>query len=329
MCYIFCGQVCVDFDCRMLNPANGDPVQVVTNYVEEYLDLVESLPFDLQRSVSLMKEIDAKYQDVLQELDDAYDRYRRESDPNQRRRSQLTIQRALIRSQELGDEKIQIAGQMVELVENRSRQVDWHSEVLCASQEVPETHVPTATVVTTAASIVSPSVTAAAAAATTTPGKTGHYDKRREEATPSSVCGTDKSGGKRSRRQKNGENRDSYGGMEHGDEAGMGASREKRAKTSSSKKKKRSKGKSDREVSPPDLPIDPDEPTYCLCEQVSYGEMIGCDNDQCPIEWFHFSCVGLHHKPKGKWFCPKCRGDNEKTMDKALERAKKDRAYNR
>ena len=55
--------------------------------------------------------------------------------------------------------------------------------------------------------------------------------------------------------------------------------------------------------------IDPDEPTYCLCEQVSYGEMIGCDNDSCPIEWFHFNCVQLVHKPKGKWFCPKCRGD--------------------
>lgn len=46
----------------MLNPANGDPSHAVVNYVEEYLDLVESLPFDLQRSVSLMKEIDAKYQ---------------------------------------------------------------------------------------------------------------------------------------------------------------------------------------------------------------------------------------------------------------------------
>lgn len=46
----------------MLNPTNGDQSHVVVNYVEEYLDLVESLPFDLQRSVSLMKEIDAKYQ---------------------------------------------------------------------------------------------------------------------------------------------------------------------------------------------------------------------------------------------------------------------------
>ena len=31
-------------------------------------------------------------------------------------------------------------------------------------------------------------------------------------------------------------------------------------------------------------PIDPDEPTYCLCNQVSFGEMIGCDNDEVS-EW--------------------------------------------
>lgn len=51
--------------------------------------------------------------DILKELDDAYERYRLESDSHQRRKLQLSIQRALIRSQELGDEKIQIAGQMV------------------------------------------------------------------------------------------------------------------------------------------------------------------------------------------------------------------------
>lgn len=47
----------------MLNPAaNGESVHVLSNYVEEYLELVESLPLDLQRCVSLMREIDAKYQ---------------------------------------------------------------------------------------------------------------------------------------------------------------------------------------------------------------------------------------------------------------------------
>ena len=44
-----------------------------------------------------------------------------------------------------------------------------------------------------------------------------------------------------------------------------------------------------------------DETTYCICQQISYGEMIFCENDTCPIEWFHFSCVDLTAKPKGRW----------------------------
>lgn len=61
-----------------------------------------------------------------------------------------------------------------------------------------------------------------------------------------------------------------------------------------------------------DMPVDPNEPTYCTCHQVSYGEMIGCDNAECPIEWFHFGCVGLSAKPKGKWYCAKCTTDRKK-----------------
>jgi hypothetical protein len=52
--------------------------------------------------------------------------------------------------------------------------------------------------------------------------------------------------------------------------------------------------------------IDPNEPRYCLCNQVSYGEMICCDNPNCSIEWFHYGCVGITEAPKGKWFCPQC-----------------------
>lgn len=51
---------------------------------------------------------------------------------------------------------------------------------------------------------------------------------------------------------------------------------------------------------------DPNEPRYCLCNEVSYGEMIGCDNGDCSIEWFHYACVGLNSAPKGKWYCPHC-----------------------
>lgn len=60
------------------------------------------------------------------------------------------------------------------------------------------------------------------------------------------------------------------------------------------------------------------EPIYCVCSEISYGNMICCDNDNCKIEWFHFACVKLNSKPKGKWYCPNCRGDNHKVMKKNL-----------
>lgn len=63
--------------------------------------------------------------------------------------------------------------------------------------------------------------------------------------------------------------------------------------------------------------------------QVSYGEMIGCDNDLCPIEWFHFQCVALTSKPKGKWYCPKCRGDRPTLMKPKAVFLKELEKYNR
>ena len=54
---------------------------------------------------------------------------------------------------------------------------------------------------------------------------------------------------------------------------------------------------------------DPTEPTYCYCNRISFGEMIACEHPECPIEWFHFECVGLtpDNRPKGKWYCNECR----------------------
>ncbi|CAF4930711.1 unnamed protein product [Pieris macdunnoughi] len=51
---------------------------------------------------------------------------------------------------------------------------------------------------------------------------------------------------------------------------------------------------------------DPNEPRYCICNQVSYGDMVACDNHDCPYEWFHYPCVGITAPPKGKWYCPQC-----------------------
>ncbi|KAL7315812.1 hypothetical protein PS15m_004983 [Mucor circinelloides] len=61
-----------------------------------------------------------------------------------------------------------------------------------------------------------------------------------------------------------------------------------------------------------DLPIDPNEPLYCYCSQVSFGEMVACDSGDCEIEWFHLECVGLKTPPKGKWYCKNCTVDLKK-----------------
>jgi len=49
-----------------------------------------------------------------------------------------------------------------------------------------------------------------------------------------------------------------------------------------------------------------DERRYCFCNEMSYGDMIACDNPNCCREWFHYSCVGIIIPPKGKWFCADC-----------------------
>ncbi|EPQ56664.1 hypothetical protein GLOTRDRAFT_138331 [Gloeophyllum trabeum ATCC 11539] len=57
----------------------------------------------------------------------------------------------------------------------------------------------------------------------------------------------------------------------------------------------------------PDIAANPDEPRYCFCNQVSYGEMIACDNPNCEREWFHYGCVDLTEAPRGKWYCRDCK----------------------
>jgi hypothetical protein len=60
----------------------------------------------------------------------------------------------------------------------------------------------------------------------------------------------------------------------------------------------------------PEEYIDPEEPRYCICGDVSWGTMIGCDNEEsCEKEWFHLECVNFSEMPprRMKWYCPDCR----------------------
>ncbi|KAF2669256.1 hypothetical protein BT63DRAFT_387608 [Microthyrium microscopicum] len=50
-----------------------------------------------------------------------------------------------------------------------------------------------------------------------------------------------------------------------------------------------------------------DDTKYCYCHDVSHGDMIACDNADCAIQWFHWTCAGITAEPQGEWLCRECR----------------------
>lgn len=48
---------------------------------------------------------------------------------------------------------------------------------------------------------------------------------------------------------------------------------------------------------------------YCVCNDKASGMMIRCENPECPVGWYHFTCVGLSVAPKTEWMCMHCRTD--------------------
>ncbi|WVO18133.1 hypothetical protein L204_105835 [Cryptococcus depauperatus] len=66
-----------------------------------------------------------------------------------------------------------------------------------------------------------------------------------------------------------------------------------------------------------------DESIYCICQQRSYGEMIGCDNDGCKFEWFHVKCVDISGPLPETWYCPDCVSKYGYSNDKSNKKSRK------
>lgn len=235
-------------------------------YLEHYLDSLESLPSELQRNFTLMRDLDQRAQDTMKEIEKIAEIFLRNVRTMniERRLAHLnSINSQYNKSLGFGDEKVQLAMQTYEMVDKHIRKLD--ADLARFEADLKEK------------SITKP--------------KEGPTIKVKDKKKRKSMK------------------------AEYEDEI--------------PKKKKNKKSSQqlqpDSENSLPslplsithpsdvlDMPVDPNEPTYCLCHQVSYGEMIGCDNPDCPIEWFHFACVGLTTKPKGKWYCPRCQEERKK-----------------
>ncbi|XP_060531142.1 inhibitor of growth protein 1 isoform X2 [Cylas formicarius] len=297
----------------MLNQVSVEAVYSAT-YVENYLDCVENFPDELQRLISRMRELDVYYLARVREVTTQTEIFKGISNEDQvkKARSFARMQQALIAAQELGDEKMSLLQTILDKIEMKTRLLDQDFKNLdYGKEEQPQTE-----------NKEQPPI------ANVTPSST--------------INNTNERPIKRARRSRN----ENFSGIENHQNEMAPAEHVLRSQasvvnpTSSSNQKKTGKKKKRKsrqvvqtqkeESPPPEEPaIDPDEPTYCLCDQISFGEMIMCDNDLCPIEWFHFSCVTLTTKPKGKWFCPKCRGDRPNVMKPKAQFLKELEKYNK
>ena len=60
---------------------------------------------------------------------------------------------------------------------------------------------------------------------------------------------------------------------------------------------------------------------YCTCRQPEHGDMIACDNEECPSpdEWYHVDCVCLN-EVIDKWYCTSCKALGKKKKKKSRKR---------
>lgn len=61
-----------------------------------------------------------------------------------------------------------------------------------------------------------------------------------------------------------------------------------------------------------------DQEVYCFCQTPSYGEMIGCDRDECEKAWFHLPCVGLKVRVAPRDADPSSKADMESDVTNRL-----------
>ncbi|XP_073823305.1 inhibitor of growth protein 5 isoform X1 [Musca autumnalis] len=278
-------------------------------YLENYLDVLsniglESLPTELERNFKLMRKLDDRAQTAMKSIDSHAKEFMRkladsssQMSEEERKERLADIQQLFIKAKEYSDDKVQLAIQTYELVDKQIRRLD--NDLARFEGEIQEKASSTRGKSEEAQVKKGRKKTKDAKAV----GKKKRVTSSDDEANNSAVAAAASTGGQGGKKKKQKVNQEK--------ETRKGGQKQKNIDLDDSEKEScHTAATHPSDVL--DMPVDPNEPTYCLCHQVSYGEMIGCDNPDCPIEWFHFACVGLTIKPKGKWFCPKCTQDRKK-----------------
>ena len=318
-----------------------------TEFVQHYIDSLENLPLEIQRHVTNLREYDLLCRNKMEQVGRYLVLYRNSNSGPGKKKFLNKIQKCLIKSQQYGDDKLNIISQIVEMVEARTQQVT-KDALRVDLENKEETNRTTNQIITTNHRMkMEKSIKI-----TEKPPK-NIYEKPKRQARRARI--TEKlpekveknnSAIRYMNKEEVEEEEEEDEEIEEEEEAEVKVKKEVKRKEKVKEKEKekekvkeekeerkderkatgkvtrkstpkhvsskiKKKKKKEKESTIEDVPVDPDEPTYCICNSISYGDMIGCDNDDCEIEWFHFCCVNLTHKPKGKWYCPRCSAERK------------------
>jgi len=278
---------------------NSGGVFYIPLYIQNYLKTMETMPNKMMRDITKVKEIDSKMQKIFAEIDEIKARMKSSKDisSHEMKENLALVQRKLQRTLVLEDIKGTCLQSLHVLVDKSNNVLDEDSSRTVQPKLVEE-ELPSQSPVYSNDEVLEEVAVPVYLDESSLQEEPGEGDKSFKRSSTGA-----RGRGRRSQVKDQAKDEDS--------ESAVTDSTPNNKSITKTKKK----GRKRRKASPDSmLEPDPDEPRYCLCDQVSYGEMIGCDNENCPIEWFHFQCVDLSCKPKGKWFCPSCSAAKKKSQ---------------
>jgi len=264
----------------------------VTNYLNKYYDIVTNFPQDGQKQVSRIYEVDCRHSHIINKMTKFATKTKEFTSADEQR-----IKKMLIESLDLADRKVHISACLLEMVEKNVNSLKMSKkEIEDAELNLIKSNKRTLKSVPENKEIDSNSIDGS---------NMDNSNKRPKRNVTKISTSLNKSMELNANLNK------------------KSSTNQNNKKTTLNKKSKTQSSKNKKVVSDPKSSdsdgdaggVDGDlQPTYCLCEEISYGDMVCCDNDLCPMQWFHFGCVSINRSPKGQWFCPFCRGINSKTM---------------
>ncbi|KAJ8142030.1 hypothetical protein OXX80_007821 [Metschnikowia pulcherrima] len=282
-------------------------------------DAFEAMPMDLVKYFTLLKEIDAKCIKTVPLINHNIDNYidklhvKREEAAPEKATKITRLQRIRKQIHEVIpclEEKMHVTSVAADVMAKHMYRINNDYKVIIGNNEIPESvrigplnH---------RALISDPQAAADAAKS----AQSQRSETRREAlaARKAHKDGDDEDGTKK---RRNKEPTPLENSSTHGNTKKRRKEKEaEKAAIPATTEKKRTVGKpkKDKENDPVSNPgSNGPEPTYCYCNQISFGEMVGCDGDTCEREWFHLPCIGFKNPPKGKWYCDDCLAKMKKT----------------